>query len=73
MVKGKSECDRILYYDKDGKPVKTRKKQFRTFEDAVKTAKKMNSSPAQIHKIMAYKCKHCLKFHVGNSDKIIKR
>jgi len=41
------------------------KKTFKSFEEAVKWAHKMNKDPRTIWKQRAYKCKYCLKFHVG--------
>jgi hypothetical protein len=46
-----------------GKPKKT----FGTFEEAVEWAKLQNKNPKFIHKQVAYKCQHCLKFHTGKS------
>jgi len=43
------------------------KKTFKTFEEAVDWAKKMNENPKFIHKQVAYKCAQCLKFHTGKS------
>lgn len=43
------------------------KKTFDTFEKAVEWAKRMNMNPKFIHKQVAYKCKHCFKFHTGRS------
>ena len=43
------------------------KKTFKTFEEAVAWAKRMNENPKFIHKQVAYKCTHCLKFHTGRS------
>jgi hypothetical protein len=50
--------------NKTGRPKKT----FKVFEDAVKWAKRMNKNPKFIHKQVAYKCQHCLKFHTGRSQ-----
>jgi hypothetical protein len=44
------------------------KKTFKTFEEAVIWAKKMNENSKFIHKQVAYKCKHCLRFHTGRSQ-----
>jgi hypothetical protein len=41
------------------------KKTFKVFEDAVKAAHKMNDNPKTIWKQRAYKCRICLRFHVG--------
>ena len=43
------------------------KNTFKTFEEAVQWAKKMNENPKFIHKQVAYKCNKCLKFHTGRS------
>lgn len=43
------------------------KKTFNTFEEAVEWAKQQNLNPRTIHKQVAYKCRHCLKFHTGRS------
>jgi len=43
------------------------KKTFDVFEDAVTFAKLQNTNPKIIHKLVAYKCKNCLKFHIGKS------
>jgi hypothetical protein len=43
------------------------KKTFKTFEDAVEWAKRMNKNPKFIHKQVAYKCTYCLRFHTGKS------
>jgi hypothetical protein len=59
-------CNKIYYRQcmtTYGKPKKT----FKTFEDAVKWAKRMNMNPKFIHKQVAYKCSKCLKFHTGKS------
>lgn len=44
------------------------KKTFKTFEDAVKWAKRMNTNPKFIYKQVPYKCDKCLKFHTGRSQ-----
>jgi len=44
------------------------KKTFKTFEEAVKWAHKMNENPKFIHKQVAYKCNKCLRFHTGKSQ-----
>ena len=44
-----------------------KKKTFKTFEDAVKWAKRINKNPKFIYKQVAYKCNYCLKFHTGKS------
>ena len=44
------------------------KKTYKTFELAVKWAKRANNNPKFIHKQVAYKCRICLKFHAGKSE-----
>jgi hypothetical protein len=44
------------------------KKTFKTFEDAVRWAHKMNDDPRTIWAQVAYKCKVCSKFHVGRNS-----
>lgn len=41
------------------------KKTFKTFEEAVEWAHKMNKNPKNIWSQRAYKCKKCFKFHTG--------
>ena len=43
------------------------KKTFDTWDKAVAWANRMNHNPKFIHKQVAYKCNHCLKFHTGKS------
>ena len=50
------------------------KKTFKVFEDAVDWAHKMNKNPRTIWAQQAYKCRNCLRFHVGrNPHKILLR
>jgi hypothetical protein len=44
-----------------------KKKTYKTFEDAFRVASKMNKNERQIRKMVAYKCRECLRFHVGGS------
>lgn len=46
-----------------------KKKAFETLDDAIEQARKMNSNGQQIHKVIAYKCPLCHKYHVGRSKK----
>jgi len=48
------------------------KKKYKTFELAVKAARKINKNPKTIWKQEAYKCKVCLKYHTGRNKHNIK-
>ena len=48
------------------------KKTFKTFEEAVESAHKMNENPKTLWKQRAYKCKKCLRFHTGRDPHNIK-
>ena len=55
--------DRIV----DGVKIYKDKKKYKTFEEALQAARNMNKNPNQIHKMQAYKCKTCLRFHIGRT------
>jgi hypothetical protein len=62
-----SQCN-INYFDENGYLIKSiPKKIFKKFEDAVTEAHKRNEMPNVYHKFVAYKCKTCLRFHIGHS------
>lgn len=63
------KCVTIKY--ENGLPVERQKRQFNTLEEAIVECKKLNQSPRQIHKLVAYKCNRCHKFHIGRSHKEI--
>ena len=48
------------------------KKKLKTDIDAINEAKRLNSKPNAIHKVVAYKCSLCLYYHVGRSFKLLK-
>jgi len=64
------ECDKIVDNKIGGftKP----KKKFNTMDDAISVAKYENSKPRHTHKVIAYKCKFCHKFHIGRNGKLLK-
>jgi hypothetical protein len=66
------ECDTILRYDENLKPVLKPKKKFNTLDDAIIEAKKVNSNDKIIHKLVAYKCTKCFKYHIGRNGKELK-
>lgn len=40
-------------------------------DEAIAVAKKVNLDPKRIHKAVAYKCKVCLRFHIGSNGRIL--
>ena len=65
------ECKTLERYEENGQMVTKPKKQFDTMDEAIIVAKKKNSEPHQIHKLVAYKCKTCFKYHIGRNGKEI--
>ena len=70
------ECQTIIGYKvggrTQGEPIYHQKKAYDTLEDAIKIAKSINSQDHIIHKVVAYKCKICNKFHLGRNGSILK-
>ncbi len=66
------ECKTIERYDENGIPIYKLKKKFDTLDQAIAHAKLVNSNDHVIHKVVAYKCKSCFKYHVGRNGKILK-
>jgi hypothetical protein len=63
-------CTRLLYIDpKTGKHVRTDKKKFLKPEEAIKAANRLNAKDNVLHKVEAYKCTTCLRFHIGKTKK----
>ena len=67
----KNECQTLERYDEDLKPVLKPKLKFETLDLAITHAKKVNSLDHIIHKVVAYKCKICHKYHVGRNGKVL--
>ncbi len=63
------ECTRLERYDENLEPVFRPKLKFETLELAIEHAKKVNSLDHVIHKVVAYKCRKCYKYHVGRNGK----
>lgn len=53
--------------------VKVYKTKLKTDVDAINEAKRLNSKPNIIHKVIAYKCSICGNYHVGKSFKILNK
>jgi len=67
-------CEKLLYIDPVTKVAKKQpKKKFMTLEDAIAEAKRLNLKDQQIHKVVAYKCSVCHKYHVGKGKKILEK
>ena len=47
------------------------KKGYNTEMDALTTARFLNSLPNSIHKMVAYKCIKCDKWHIGSTDRVL--
>jgi uncharacterized membrane protein len=67
-------CEKLLYVDPITKvAVKQPKKKFTTLDGAIAEAKRINQKENQIHKVIAYKCSVCHKYHVGKGKKILEK
>lgn len=65
------ECLTLYRYE-NGLPIYKPKISFNTLDDAIKQAKRFNSNDHVIHKVVAYKCKVCFKYHLGRNGKELK-
>jgi predicted CXXCH cytochrome family protein len=63
------ECQTLESYDENHNPILKSKLKFETLDLAIEHAKKVNSLDHIIHKVVAYKCKQCHKYHVGRNGK----
>lgn len=66
------ECETIERYDEKLNPIFKPKLKFDTLDDAISHAKYVNSKEYIIHKVVAYKCTICFKYHVGRNGNILK-
>ena len=60
----------IYAYDALGKPLYKAKKGFLTEIEAVLRCFQINLAPHSIHKVVAYKCDKCGKWHIGHHKNI---
>lgn len=67
------ECQTIDYASLLLEPKFKPKVQFDTMDAAIEAAKKANAHPRQHHKLVAYKCKKCHKYHIGRNGKLLKK
>jgi len=66
------ECQTLKRYNESSQPIYKKKVPYNTMADAIKAAKNINSRDHVIHKVVAYKCSKCYKFHVGRNGKELK-
>lgn len=72
-IKHKNVCQLILYKLPNGESVKKDKFKYQTLEEAIAAAKIINSRDKQIHKVVAYKCNTCFKYHIGKNSTLNKK
>lgn len=48
-----------------------KKKTFASLDEAIERARVMNCEEKQIHKLVAYKCPECHKYHIGRSKSVL--
>jgi len=63
------ECVTIERYNENLEPIFKPKLKFETLDLAIEYAKKVNSLDHIIHKVVAYKCGKCHKYHIGRNGK----
>ena len=69
--KKKKRNDRSHYKIVNGELIP--KKAYETELDAVTMARFLNSRENVIHKMVAYKCSKCNKWHIGNNGRFLTR
>ena len=65
------KCTTFKYIGENGEKVEKPKKQFETEEDAFKQACYYNAYGSTIHKLAAYKCWSCGKWHIGRTPHVL--
>lgn len=53
----------------NGQIVEKPKKPYETDKEAIESAKHINLKSKTIHKLVAYKCSVCQKWHIGRNKK----
>lgn len=72
QYKYKNICQRLLYIDPITKEyIKKDKIKFNTLDEAIEEAKRINSLGKNIHKVVAYKCSVCHKYHIGKNKTLL--
>ena len=67
------KCTTIKYIGENGERVEKPKKQFNSEEEAFKQACYYNAYGNTIHKLSAYKCWSCGKWHIGRTPHVLTR
>jgi len=63
------QCTTLDRVEENGIMVMRPKKQFDTLDKAIAVAKIENAKPEHLHKVVAYKCNICYKYHIGRNGK----
>ena len=58
-------------FDQDGNVIEIPKKSYDTEQSAIFAARRINSLGIDIHKVVAYKCSKCGKWHIGHNNTIM--
>ena len=66
------QCTTLERYEENGVKVEKPKKQYNSLDEAIKIAKIENSKDERIHKVVAYKCNVCFKYHIGRNGHLLK-
>lgn len=70
-MEDEDEKTHCITYGKNGVEDPKPKRKFRTLDDAILHAKKLNSRPTQLIKLVGYKCKFCHHYHIGRNGTVI--
>lgn len=62
-------CDTHIRTEPNGQKIYKPKRVYQSLDDAIVQAKKLNSEDKQEIKLVAYKCRHCQKYHIGRNGK----
>jgi hypothetical protein len=62
-----TKCTTFKYIDENGNKVEKPKKPFDSEKEAFKRACFLNAYGSSIHKLAAYKCWTCGKWHIGRT------
>ncbi len=69
--KVKHKCTTFSHFDEDGNIVEKNKICYDTDKEAIEAARRVNLKEKTIHKMVAYKCDVCHKWHIGKSKRIL--
>lgn len=68
---GNKQCETFSHIDINGEKVMKNKQKYDTDKEAIEEARKLNCLPETIHKVVAYKCITCGKWHIGRTSKVL--